>query len=56
MSNPVSLASIIAGGEARLICGGRTIAGRVLKIVYTVRKGRIRVNTAHEDRKLRRIL
>jgi hypothetical protein len=52
----VVLATVLSGGEARTVCAGRTASGRVLKVVYTLRAGRIRVVTAHEDRRLRRIL
>jgi uncharacterized DUF497 family protein len=50
------LATVLSGGEERMVCAGRTASGRVLKVVYTLRRGRIRVVTAHEERKLRRIL
>jgi hypothetical protein len=50
------LATVLSGGEERMVCAGRTASGRVLKAVYTLRRGRIRVVTAHEDRKLPRIL
>jgi uncharacterized DUF497 family protein len=55
-NHPVILATVLSSGEARTVCAGRTAAGRVLKVVYTLRSGRIRVVTAHEDRKLRSIL
>jgi uncharacterized protein len=35
------------GGEERVLCAGLTDAGRALQIVYTVRRGRIRIVTAH---------
>jgi uncharacterized DUF497 family protein len=54
--NPVTLASVLSNGEERTICAGRTESGRALRIVYTIRNGKIRVITAHEDRKLGRIL
>lgn len=56
LNNPVVLATVLSSGEARTVCAGRTASGRVLKVVYTLRGGRIRVVTAHEDRRLRRIL
>lgn len=52
----VILATVLSGGEERTVCAGRTASGRMLKVVYTLRRGRIRVITAHEDRKLRRLL
>lgn len=56
LNRAVVLATVLSGGEERTVCAGRTVSGRVLKVVYTLRRGRIRVVTAHEDRKLRRIL
>ena len=35
------------GGEERLLCAGLTDAGRALQFVYTIRRGRVRVITAH---------
>jgi uncharacterized DUF497 family protein len=55
-NHPVILATVLSSGEARTVCAGRTSSGRMLKVVYTFRAGRIRVVTAHEDRKLRSIL
>jgi uncharacterized DUF497 family protein len=52
----VEVATTIRGGETRIVCAGPTDAGRVLKVVYTVRAGRVRVVTAHEDRRLRRLV
>jgi uncharacterized DUF497 family protein len=43
-------------GEELVVCAGKTGKGRVLQIVYTVRSKRIRVITAHEARKLRKLL
>jgi hypothetical protein len=37
--------------EQRVLCAGRTNAGRPLQFVYTVRHGRIRVITAHTAHK-----
>jgi len=34
-------------GEERVLSAGRTDAGRALQFVYTVRRGKIRVLTAH---------
>lgn len=55
-NDPIKLEVIIRKGERRTVCAGWTDSGRVLKVVYTVRNGRIRVVTAHEDRRLRRML
>lgn len=55
-NHPVVLATVLSSGEVRTVCAGRTASGRVLKVVFTLREGRIRVVTAHEDRRLRRIL
>ena len=38
-------------GEQRILCAGRSDAGRPLQFVYTVRRGRIRVITAHTAKK-----
>ena len=34
-------------GEDRVLCAGMTNAGRPLQFVYTMRRGRIRIITAH---------
>ena len=34
-------------GEERVLCAGLTDAGRPLQFVYTMRRGRVRVITAH---------
>jgi uncharacterized DUF497 family protein len=36
------------GSEQRVLCLGRTRAGRLLTVLYTERRGRIRVVTAYE--------
>jgi uncharacterized DUF497 family protein len=41
------LAAQKRGGEERLLCAGLTDAGRALQFVYTLRRGRVRVITAH---------
>jgi len=41
-------------GERRKMASGVTEAGRVLVIVYTVRRGLVRAITAYESRKARR--
>ena len=51
-----AMASVLSNDERRMVCAGRTAAGRVLKVVYTFRTGKVRIVTAHEDRKLRRML
>ena len=35
------------GGESRMLCAGRTGAGRPIQLVYTMRRGKVRVITAH---------
>jgi len=35
-------------GELRVLCFGRTKSGRLLTVLYTERRGRIRVVTAYE--------
>jgi uncharacterized DUF497 family protein len=53
----VVLATQKRDGEERVLCAGLTDTGRALQFVYTVRRGRIRVITAHTaKRKVRRIL
>jgi hypothetical protein len=47
-NNPlVVLAVQRRSGEERALCAGLTDAGRALQFVYTMRRGRIRVVTAH---------
>ena len=36
------------GGEHRVLCFGRTRSGRLLTVLYTERRGKIRVVTAYE--------
>ena len=36
------------GGEHRVLCFGRTRTGRLLSVLYTERRGKIRVVTAYE--------
>jgi hypothetical protein len=43
-------------GEDRVICAVTTAKGRVLQVVYTMRRGWIRIITAHEARRLRKLL
>lgn len=38
-------------GEDRVLCAGLTNAGRALQFVYTMRRGKIRVITAHTAKK-----
>jgi uncharacterized DUF497 family protein len=42
--------------EERVLCFGRTKAGRLLTILYTERRGKIRVVTAYEMTKERQRL
>jgi uncharacterized protein len=47
-NNPLAvLASQKRGGETRVLCAGLTDTGRALQFVYTIRRGRIRIITAH---------
>ena len=41
------LAAQKRSGEERVLCAGLTDAGRPIQFVYTMRRGRIRVITAH---------
>jgi uncharacterized DUF497 family protein len=43
----VMLAVQKRSGEERTLCAGLTDTGRALQVVYTFRRGRIRVVTAH---------
>ena len=43
----VVLATQKRAGETRVLCAGLTDAGRALQFVYTLRRRRIRVITAH---------
>jgi len=47
----VVLATQKRRGERRVLCAGLTDAGRALQFVYTLRRGRIRVITAHTAKK-----
>ena len=47
----VMLATQKRGGETRVLGAGLTDAGRALQFVYTLRRGRIRVITAHTAKK-----
>jgi uncharacterized DUF497 family protein len=55
-NDPITLEAVIRKGKRRTLCAGWTDSGRILKVVYTMRNTRLRVVTAHEDRKLRRLL
>ena len=47
-NNPLALlATQQRGGETRVLCAGLTDEGRPLQFVYTMRRGRVRVITAH---------
>lgn len=43
----IVLAQQQRSGEERVLCAGTTDGGRTLQVVYTIRRGRIRVITAH---------
>jgi uncharacterized DUF497 family protein len=47
----VALAAQKRRGKERALCAGLTDAGRALQFVYTLRRGRIRVITAHTAKK-----
>jgi len=44
--DPIVLQVQFRKGERRVLCAGRTAKGRAIAVVYTVRKGRVRVVTA----------
>jgi uncharacterized DUF497 family protein len=44
--DPIVLQVQFRNGERRVLCAGRTAKGREIAVVYTVRKGRVRVVTA----------
>ncbi len=44
--DPIVLQVQLRNGERRVLCAGRTAKGRAITVVYTVRKGRVRVVTA----------
>ena len=44
--NPIVLEGQFRNREQRILCAGRTATGRALAVVYTLRKGRLRVVTA----------
>jgi uncharacterized DUF497 family protein len=48
MIEPLEAAVQQREGEERVLCFGRTKAGRPLTIVYTLRRGKIRIITAYE--------
>ena len=53
----VVLATQKRSGEERVLCAGLTKAGRPLQFVYTMRRGKVRVVTAHTaHKKVREIL
>jgi uncharacterized DUF497 family protein len=45
-SHPLVLEVQFRNGERRILCAGRTRKGRVVVVVYTTRRGRLRVVTA----------
>lgn len=52
---PVFLKVGNVNGEDRFVFAGRTNEGRVLRLVWTMRDGRIRPVTAHESTKHRKL-
>jgi uncharacterized DUF497 family protein len=44
--DPIVLQVQFRNGERRVLCAGQTADGRAIAVVYTVRKGRVRVVTA----------
>ena len=44
--DPIVLQVQFRKGERRVLCAGRTVKGRAITVVYTIRKGRVRVVTA----------
>lgn len=48
MIEPLETAFQQHEGEERVLCFGRTKAGRFLTVLYTERRGKIRVVTAYE--------
>ncbi len=53
-NDPVELGSAEIHGEIRTKVAAMTVRGRILEMVYTVRRGRIRAVTAHPVHKKRR--
>jgi uncharacterized DUF497 family protein len=57
VNDPITVAVQFRNDEERFLCAGRTKKGRPIQLVYTIRKGRIRVVTAHTaNKKLRKLL
>jgi uncharacterized protein len=57
VNDPIVVAVQERGGEGRVLCAGLAGAGRPLQFVYTIRRGKIRIITAHTaHRKLRKKL
>ena len=46
-NDPMELDAVIRKGESRRLCIGKTDAGRVLTVVYTIRNKKVRVVTAY---------
>lgn len=53
--SPVHIKTAIIKGEERHMFAGQTTAGRVLRLVWTLRNGMIRPVTAHESAKHRNL-
>jgi uncharacterized DUF497 family protein len=51
-----SVEGVIRNGEKRYVAKGTAKQGKAIEAVYTKRKGKIRVITAWESRKLRELL
>ena len=49
--DPILLQVQFRNGERRVLCAGRTAKGRAIAVVYTVRKGRVRVVTAFPNKR-----
>jgi uncharacterized DUF497 family protein len=50
-NDPLVLDVELRSGEERILCAGRTDTGRALMFVYTRRRDKIRVVTAHTAKK-----
>jgi uncharacterized DUF497 family protein len=48
---PILLQVQFRNGERRVLCAGRTAKGRAIAVVYTVRKGLVRVVTAFPNKR-----
>jgi len=55
-NDPMELEAVIRKGESRRLCIGKTDAGRVLAVVYTIRNKKVRVVTAYPAKRDQRRL